>query len=121
MGIYARNLGTAVRLQAGLAIHDSGVIRKPQDNEHEPLKSNETFLWRARENLPETVFFFLLYRMLLDLPDSYGQRMVAVGIGLDLSTIAIASSRRGRHRKVRSRSRSEQRIRRNFAVEIWVF
>jgi hypothetical protein len=52
--------------------------------------SEQTILWQARENLSEkVVFFFLLYRMILDLPDSYGKRMVAVGVGLNLEAQSL--------------------------------
>ena len=61
------------RLQAGLAMNESGGIVISRRNRPLYAISEQTFLWQARENLSEkVVFFFLLYRMILDLPGSYG-------------------------------------------------
>ena len=59
-------------VRAGLAINESKGIVKRRHNRPLYAISEQTFLWRARENLSEKVVFFLLYRMILDLPVSYG-------------------------------------------------
>ena len=60
-------------VRAGLALNDNGGFLISRRNRPLYAISEQTFLWRARENLSEkVVFFFLLYRMILDLPDSYG-------------------------------------------------
>jgi hypothetical protein len=60
-------------MRAGLAINENGGIVRSRRNRPLYAVSEVTFLWRARENLPEkVVFFFLLHRMILDLPVSYG-------------------------------------------------
>ena len=42
-------------LRAGLAINDNGVICTSLENEHEPLKSNQTFLWAVFNEEQEKV------------------------------------------------------------------
>jgi hypothetical protein len=42
-------------LRAGLAVNVSGVIRISLENEHEPLKSGQTFLWAVFNGEQEKV------------------------------------------------------------------
>jgi hypothetical protein len=51
--------GAGERHQHGLAMNDNGVIRTSLENEHEPLKSNQTFLWAVFNEKRKKWFWFL--------------------------------------------------------------
>ena len=110
-----------VIIRAGLAINVSGGFPVSRENRWLYGNSEVTFLWRARENLPGKVDFFLFA-----VPDDFGPACflwVAHGCCWNWACYfsAIASSHRGRHRKVRSRSRTEQRLRRHLSLKFGCF
>ena len=55
------------RLQAGLALNDNGGFLISRRNRPLYAISEQTFLWRARENLSEKVVFFFFA-----VPDDFG-------------------------------------------------
>ena len=96
---------------------DNGLEFKRRKTESRHKDSEATFIWRTfYGGSPEIILIIFAIADQFLAPCSRGCCWYWA-----CSIRAIASSHRGRHRKVRSRSRTEQRIRRIFAVEVWVF
>jgi hypothetical protein len=75
--IYYIDTGTT-----GLALNDNGLIRTTLENEHEPLKSNQTFLWAVFNEEEKKWFWFFRHS-----GSTFGRldRGVPVGIGLSIA------------------------------------